>query len=467
MTEFINRKWDTSYEYDPARERSCFLGGGGSSGGTTTTTQKADPWSGIQSQLLQAVGDTQKLYNQSGNTGGTPDVGAYQKALSDYNTANPNGSKMTADQFAQAAGINNPNSYQKYLQGQPVRDIQGNLIPAANSSHPPTQDQFMTPGTGTGTGNPLSPNFFPGNTVAQFAPQQQQAIDLTTQRALNGSPVNQANNSMLTNTLNGNYLDPNSNPYLKGTYDQAAQAVQGSVNGAFGQGGRYGSGLNQDTLEKNLNNLATNIYGTNYTNERNNQLKAGLEAPGAANQDYTDLGALATTGAQVQGQNQANIGDAMARYNYTTGQPMQQIQNYLGLLNGTGVGNTQTQTSPYYQNNSANALGMGLGLLGGANAIGGLTSGSGLLSASSMPALAAFFSDIRLKENIEYIGHEKGIPVYDFNYRNDETKARYRGVMAQDIIETHPEAVHEFNGVYMVDYSKLGIEFKKISNPIH
>lgn len=267
-------------------------------GGSTTTVQKADPWSGIQPQLLQAAGDTQKLYNQ---------------------------------------GL-------------------------------------------------LKQNYYPDSTVTPFAPQQQQAIDLTTQRAVNGSPVNQANSGMLTNTLNGNFLDPNSNPYLRSTYDQAAKSVTGTVNGSFGQGGRYGSGLNQDTLERNLNGLATNIYGGNYTNERNNQLKAGVEAPTAASQDYTDLGALANAGAQVQGQNQAGLTDQVNRYNFNQQQPAQNIASYIGLLNGSGGQyGGQSTTSPYYQNNAANALGMGLGgvgMLSGMSNLGMFGSGgmSGLLS---------------------------------------------------------------------------------------
>lgn len=336
----------------------------GGGGGQTTTVQKSDPWSGIQPQLLQAVGDTQRLYNQ-GSATGTPDVTAYQRAMADYNASggaqdfNAWLTSQGPDEQGTSSGARTmqQSDYQKYLKSQPARG------PA------PTQDQFMQPGTGTGS--PLAPNYFPGNTVAQFAPQQQQAIDMTTQRATNGSPVNAANSGMLTNTLNGNYLDPSANPYLKGTYDQAAKAVTGSVNGSFGQGGRYGSGLNQNMLEQNLGVLANNIYGGNYQAERKNQLGASALGPQAANQDYTDLSALSNAGGALQGQSQANINDQMARYNYTQGQPMQQLQNYLGLLNGTGVGNTQTQTSPYYNNQAAGMLGTGLGALG---AIGGLGS---------------------------------------------------------------------------------------------
>lgn len=75
---------------------------------------------------------------------------------------------------------------------------------------------------------------------------------------------------------------------------------------------------------------------------------------------------------------------------------------------------------------------------------------------------AAMMSDIRLKENIKYIGHEKGFAVYKFNYISDPDKIPYRGVMAQHIMETHPDAVIKDGNYYKVNYSKLGIEFGRI-----
>src|SRR5690606_381679 len=56
----------------------------------------------------------------------------------------------------------------------------------------------------------------PGETVVPFAPQTQAALDLTQQRALSGSPVNQAAQDYATRTLSA---DPSSqfgsaaNPY--------------------------------------------------------------------------------------------------------------------------------------------------------------------------------------------------------------------------------------------------------------
>lgn len=78
----------------------------------------------------------------------------------------------------------------------------------------------------------------------------------------------------LQDTIAGRYLDPASNPWLSSTYDAAARQVTPRVNSLFEAGGRYGSGANQGVLGQNLSDLASNIYGTNYQNERTRQLAA-------------------------------------------------------------------------------------------------------------------------------------------------------------------------------------------------
>jgi len=68
-------------------------------------------------------------------------------------------------------------------------------------------------------------------------------------------------------------------------------------------------------------------------------------------------------------------------------------------------------------------------------------------------------SDIRLKADIEPIGERGGHAWYRFRYVWDEPGTVHEGVMAQEVIETHPDAVitHPL-GFLMVDYSKLGLE---------
>ena len=67
------------------------------------------------------------------------------------------------------------------------------------------------------------------------------------------------------------------------------------------------------------------------------------------------------------------------------------------------------------------------------------------------------FSDIRLKDNIEFIGQSpSNINIYKFNYLNDPTI--YQGVMAQDVPWASAKSD---NGYLMVDYNKVDVEFKK------
>jgi hypothetical protein len=68
-------------------------------------------------------------------------------------------------------------------------------------------------------------------------------------------------------------------------------------------------------------------------------------------------------------------------------------------------------------------------------------------------ALASFFSDIRVKDDVEQIGRlDDGLPVYRFRYKGTpETRI---GVMAQDVEKVAPEAVSEFHGIKTVDYKK-------------
>jgi hypothetical protein len=71
-------------------------------------------------------------------------------------------------------------------------------------------------------------------------------------------------------------------------------------------------------------------------------------------------------------------------------------------------------------------------------------------------------SDRRLKENIVRIGTSpSGIAIYEWKYIG--IPGRYRGVMAQDLLETeHADAVIMVDGFYRVDYAKLDVKFQSI-----
>lgn len=84
----------------------------------------------------------------------------------------------------------------------------------------------------------MAPNPYPGNTVAPFSPMQEQYLSGVENLATQGSPVTSAAQNYLTGELNGNELNPASNPYLDATFQQAAGAVQNQLDSEFAGAGR-------------------------------------------------------------------------------------------------------------------------------------------------------------------------------------------------------------------------------------
>ena len=161
---------------------------------------------------------------------------------------------------------------------------------------------------------------------------------------------------------------------------------------------------------------------------------ASLGAYGGA----TGAGSAAGQSAQSAGQNyMGNM--AIGAGTIGAGQKMQ--------LQGLGnVLNNQTQT---YINTSGSLLGDIGGALGGA--------------ASAYTAFGG--SDRKIKENIVEVGVDQrtALTLYEFNYIGDTTR-RFRGVMADEVELSYPEAVHDTEyGFKGVKYDLLGIELKEVS----
>lgn len=68
-------------------------------------------------------------------------------------------------------------------------------------------------------------------------------------------------------------------------------------------------------------------------------------------------------------------------------------------------------------------------------------------------------SDVRLKRNIRLVGYTAtGINLYAFQYLNSDQE--YVGVLAQEILASHPAAVETMpDGYYIVNYRMLGVRF--------
>ena len=92
------------------------------------------------------------------------------------------------------------------------------------------------------------------------------------------SPVTMAGEDYYGDVLRGDYLRPESNPYIEAVYNKAAGKASAGVNALFSKSGRYGSGAHQGVMGETLGGLATDIYGANYTAERGRQQQLAMDS---------------------------------------------------------------------------------------------------------------------------------------------------------------------------------------------
>lgn len=191
---------------------------------------------------------------------------------------------------------------------------------------------------------------------------------MTLGRALGGSQLNDSARNQMQSTVQGDYL--NANPYLDQMVNNAMDDVQGRVQSAFGAGGRFGSGINQEVLARELGKTSANIRGQNYGMERGYQNQAMNNAPAFAQQDYGEIGKIAAVGQQRDTYNQQLLDEARQRFDYTQGGEgaKKSLSDFSQFVQGN-YGGTQTSQNPYFTNQGAGILG---GALGGAQMMGSL-----------------------------------------------------------------------------------------------
>jgi hypothetical protein len=195
--------------------------------------------------------------------------------------------------------------------------------------------------------------YYSGQTVTPQSAETQQALQMTAGRATAGSPVNQAATGYTADVLGGKYL--NSNPYIDATFDKAAQGTRSQLDSQFAGSGRN-IGASYAARADQLNNLATNIYGQNYANERTMQNATLGQANSIANQDYVDAQQLGQVGAANEEFQSRQIADEVSRYDYAKNAPGIALDQYIARLGGQS-GGSSTSTTPYFSNKAGSALG--------------------------------------------------------------------------------------------------------------
>lgn len=213
----------------------------------------------------------------------------------------------------------------------------------------PTQLKFLRRGWKQARGQILDQplEYYPGQTVAGQDPATLEAYDTALARARGGNATMNLGESYTQDVLGGKYLSPESNPYLRDTYDLAARAVTDNyrdsvlpmLESRFGSAGQsrsagyMGARSRADqALGRSLGDLGTQIYGGAYENERGRMESARAAGQMYADEDVRNINAISAVGAQRTAYQQSLLDDLLARFNFRRDEPFMRIGRYAGII---------------------------------------------------------------------------------------------------------------------------------------
>lgn len=314
----------------------------------------------------------------------------------------------------------------------------------------------------------------------------QQAFDGPTGSAADAEALRQA-------TLQGQYLSPESNPFLRGAIETATRPlVEQFGDEAINRARRFGAAGHtigpqgsspfevaearaQTGLANALGDISSRIVYPNYAAERGRQMGAIDQAEQAASNIFArGLGAADVAAGQQDRLAGAGEGAAERSLAATEGAralDRTQLENTLGILQAQAlprlIEEHGIERGIAEFNRQQNTILQALGLSGQLSSptvvqqpgrpgvAGDLIGAAGLIGAAAV-------SDIRLKRNIKHAGHDGRFNLYtwDWNEVADEVGVSWQptmGVIAQEVMITRPDAVSvaEGTGLLMVDYEKL------------
>lgn len=241
-----------------------------------------------------------------------------------------------------------------------------------------------------------APQYYPGESVAPLNTIQTQALNNTVALANAGSPlVNSAQTSAQ------NILDTPSgagNPVLQQLINTVGGQAVSAVNGSFNQGNRMGSGSNASTAATAFGNAALPLLFQQYNNDQQNKIATAAQAPGLANEDFTEQGYAGAAGDVFQQNQQAQDTGAQTAYNYNASAPENFLNNYLQQLYSNPQNNTvQNGTNTTTQKSSGGVLS---GLLTAASLLAAPMTGGLSLGGTIGSGIGSLFSGLTAAQGI-------------------------------------------------------------------
>jgi hypothetical protein len=204
--------------------------------------------------------------------------------------------------------------------------------------------QYQSPGA----------QFYPGQTYVSPSAATNLALQAAQQRAISGSPIQQAAQQEYLSTVQGRGVNPFLEGALAGTTRQAEEAYTRGVQGLQSKAssmGRYGSnamgqqvGQAQDIFGRNLAESAGQLAYQSAEAERGRQMAAVQGAPAYAQADYQDIQRLLTVGQGQESYQQKALQDAINRYNFQQTAPERKLQQFTNLFTSVPSGGTSTTT---------------------------------------------------------------------------------------------------------------------------
>ena len=287
------------------------------------------------------------------------------------------------------------------------------------------------------------PSYYGGPTLAGFSPLEQDAqravagYAMGPRAAMQQAGAERAMIGGLGGQVDYNQFQPMADVYgqqylseIQKNMPAVRQAMVEYQPGGGSRGDIAQAGI-ASAAGKNLAQNLAGLYGGAYTAAQERVPQFMQQYPSIMSAPLQMAGAVGEVGAQQRAMTQEQINRDMARDQYTKNAEQQALGNYMNMVSGN-YGGTQTQTAPSDPFGTLMSLGSLAGGLG----------------------WAPFASDIRIKENIVPDGTTyKGHNVYHFNYVWDDV--RRRGVMAQEVEQTRPDAVVEIDGIKHVAYGVL------------
>ena len=261
------------------------MGGGQSSTQNSTQVANKTPWDPAIPGLQQSLSEANRLYSS----------GIGQGVYSGQRVADFSGDQSAGIQGIRgAAGSDNAGNFgTSYLQG--VLGSGGISPTTARGldmlSAVPNVDTSRLSALADRIGSADNPI---NQTANAFMSGSR---DLTTIPQLQGLfAKSQAPSSAETNLSGvaaGQYLDPTTNPFLQAAVQTSNQNAANAVKEAYAKSGRYGSGNFQGATTKAINDTDTQLYASQYNQERANQLSATGQID-AARQAASGLGTTIT-----------------------------------------------------------------------------------------------------------------------------------------------------------------------------